>query len=106
MQVTHVPLTESSLLHPLAKAYLNEEPGLREYYAWAPGFEGIKEAIEARKNTLVDRELLSRIIEEQYSNIDASFSSRTENSAVLENLRLLKEENTFTITTGHQLNIF
>jgi bacillithiol biosynthesis cysteine-adding enzyme BshC len=46
-----------------------------------------------KRNTLV------KVLEEQYSGLD-------ENCPVFRNIQLLKKQNTFTITTGHQLNIF
>jgi bacillithiol biosynthesis cysteine-adding enzyme BshC len=45
------------------------------------------------------RNVLSKILEEQYSNL-------SETSPTFRNIQLLKKQNTFTITTGHQLNLF
>ena len=45
------------------------------------------------------RNTLAKVLEEQYVGLD-------EKSSVFRNIQLLKKQNTFTITTGHQLNIF
>src|SRR5262249_11890293 len=48
---------------------------------------------------LADRDVLVSVLEEQYAGIAA-------HPAVLQNISSLRNETTFTVTTGHQLNIF
>ncbi|MCO6498432.1 MAG: bacillithiol biosynthesis cysteine-adding enzyme BshC [Chitinophagaceae bacterium] len=79
--------------------YLNNDPQLREFYNFRPDKNGIKEAIEQRKNFPVNRKLLVEELEKQYKDISGS-------ETVLKNIELLKDENTFTVCTAHQPNIF
>ncbi|NHW59078.1 bacillithiol biosynthesis BshC, partial [Escherichia coli] len=61
----------------------------------------IADKIEAKSQTFSNqkREVLVKVIQEQYEGIELSSSQK-------ENLEALLKENTFTITTGHQLNLF
>ena len=81
--------------------YLEEKEGLQEFYKHFPNLSGFKKQIELRsgKNDLLDRKTLVQSLQEQYKNIPASSRSK-------ENIDYLLNENTFTITTGHQLNLF
>jgi len=46
-----------------------------------------------------NRQVLSNALVNQYKNV-------SENDEILKNIELLKKENTFTVTTGHQLSLF
>ncbi len=64
-----------------------------------PSLDNIENQILAKKlNYSYSRSELVNSLQESYSNIDIS--------KVHSNVNLLAHENTFTITTGHQLNIF
>ena len=60
-----------------------------------------EEKIKSKVNLKLDRDLLSETILNQYKH-----SSLEIKSVVNQNISLLKNENTFTVTTGHQLNLF
>jgi len=81
--------------------YLDQEKSVKNLYSNFPNLEGIKHQIKEKENHFPanNREVLSRAIEEQYKNIEAS--QRTK-----QNIEALKESKTFTIVTGHQLNLF
>lgn len=81
--------------------YLNQESFLKSFYNFPPHLDSFKKLIEERKEN-TDRELLIKVIKEQYHNCNL-FSSYQK---VSDNINLLKEKTTFTVTTGHQLNIF
>jgi bacillithiol biosynthesis cysteine-adding enzyme BshC len=106
MQIENIPLISTGQLHPLAKDYLENPSQLSEFLSFAPSLEGIREAKNKRKNFNVNRILLCDSLEGHYKRLDAEFFNRDENKAVKANIELLRQENTFTITTGHQLNIF
>jgi len=85
--------------------YLEDKPELRPFYGQRPDIDGFKNVISKRKVT-ADRNQLSEILTEQYEEIfDPSVDGRNSKS-VQDNISLLREPNTYTITTGHQLNIF
>jgi len=81
--------------------YLDEKEILREFYHHFPTLKNFEKQIE-EKNLSFSKEnriVLSSALKKQYSAIKA-----TEETTI--NLDLLQQDNTFTITTGHQLNLF
>ena len=79
--------------------YLQQANELRSFYTHLPNLQGIKDAIEARKSFANHRALLKSVLEKQYAGIETT-------AAVKQNIQLLQNENTFTITTAHQPAIF
>ena len=81
--------------------YLDEKPELKSLYNRFPNLENFKSQIEEKKLSFSEksRTTLVNVIKSQYKNIEAS-------EATLQNIDSLNSENTFTITTGHQLNLF
>lgn len=70
-----------------------------EYFAFTPDLKGIKAAIQNRKSYPVDRDLLVNSLNSQYKDVQVI-------SAVSDNIASLNSNNTFTVTTGHQLCIY
>jgi bacillithiol synthase len=81
--------------------YLNENPSLEELYHRFPTVANFKFQIEEKQKNFSPntRAVLVDCIQNQYQNFNTSKSTS-------ESINLLKSNNTFTITTGHQLNIF
>lgn len=79
--------------------YVKGDEKLKPFFEHPVSIEGIKQSIEARKQFKSPRHLLVQELRKQYK--DFSLSERQE-----QNLQLLLEENTFTICTAHQPNIF
>ena len=79
--------------------YLNDSPQLRSFYSHRPDLEGIQKAIDDRKSFSTNRKVLVDQLRKQYGAVDVS-------EAVTKNIDLLLQENTFTITTAHQPNLF
>ncbi|MCT4629713.1 bacillithiol biosynthesis cysteine-adding enzyme BshC [Winogradskyella sp.] len=83
--------------------YLDEKPELKALYHRFPSIENFKAQIEEKQSSKLvsesHRKVLNEVLLKQYSNIEAS-------ELTLNNIESLKNKNTFTITTGHQLNLF
>ena len=79
--------------------YLNEEKSLQPFYSFSPSLEGFKQAIEKRKTFATDRNTLVKVLKEQYSSVQS-------HEKVQHNIELLLNDNTFTVTTAHQPNLF
>lgn len=81
--------------------YLSQEKELDTLYNHFPTVENFKRQVaEKSKNfPFSHRSTLVQAVKRQYKNVEAS-------EATLENIEHLAESNTFTITTGHQLNLF
>jgi bacillithiol biosynthesis cysteine-adding enzyme BshC len=79
--------------------YLDAAPALKDFYNYKPDTEGIKKATADRKNFPVNRKLLTEVLQKQYAGIEVSDRLKV-------NINALLSENTFTICTAHQPNIF
>ena len=81
--------------------YLEEKENLRKFYGQFPKLENFKTQIEQKKNSFSteQRKLLVQALQQQYQHVEASALTQ-------ENITALAEQNTFTVTTGHQLNLF
>jgi bacillithiol synthase len=79
--------------------YLSGADTLRPFYQHLPNIDGIKDAIVARKQFATPRTVLVDQLNKQYQGL--ALSAKTQN-----NIASLLAENTFTITTAHQPNIF
>lgn len=81
--------------------YLNQEEKVQSLYNRFPTIENFKLQLEEKKGnfSIDNRNILVEQLEKQNTNFELSNITR-------ENISLLKAENTFTVTTGHQLNLF
>ncbi|HEY1055599.1 MAG TPA: bacillithiol biosynthesis BshC, partial [Emticicia sp.] len=75
--------------------YITKNETLATFYNQFPDIEGFRKVIQSRVFTQQKRQILVDALERQYSTLDAKpdFSP-------------LLDDKTFTVTTGHQLNIF
>jgi bacillithiol biosynthesis cysteine-adding enzyme BshC len=78
---------------------LSEKKFLKDFYSHPASIEGIKEAIASRQQFNTNRDLLATELTEQYSTIETS-------EKVKNNINSLRQQNTFTVCTAHQPNIF
>lgn len=86
----------------LIRAYLHENPELKSMYNRFPADGAWKDQAEEKSRSQTwDRNLLVQVIREQYSQSGIHLSGR-----VQENLNDLLSENSWTVVTGHQLNLF
>ena len=101
MSVHHIPFKATGYFSQLICDYLDKKPELSEFYGNFPDLEGFKNLLESKKTAFsaLSRQLLSDALKQQYINTIIS-------DEAAQNLELLLNENTFTVTTGHQLNIF
>jgi bacillithiol biosynthesis cysteine-adding enzyme BshC len=91
----------SGYFSKLIQDYLDQKPELNFFYNHFPTLENFEKQI-AEKQTNFDnanRIPLVETLKKQYQNIEIS-------DAIQQNIDLLAHQNTFTITTGHQLNLF
>lgn len=99
MRVENLPFTRAHFLSPLLRDYLGQSETLRSLYSAFPSFEALREQARRKSFSASSRTLLSHVLREQYRGVER-------HPAVLENLSKLEDPNTFTLTTGHQLNLF
>lgn len=94
-----VPLQDLPFFSKTFLDYLNGNPALSEFYSSSPSPENFSAQICQKSFTEEKRQLLVAALEEQYRPLQVL-------KAVEENISALLKPNTYTVTTGHQLNIF
>ncbi|MCF6307952.1 MAG: bacillithiol biosynthesis cysteine-adding enzyme BshC [Flavobacteriaceae bacterium] len=110
MSVKTIPYTETNYFSKLVGDYLAEKPELQSFYHRFPKLENFEGQLEEKQKSLRSdinrnrsatntRLTLVNVLNNQYQNL--AVSEATQN-----NINSLTKETTFTITTGHQLNLF
>lgn len=100
MKVHHIPFQQTGYFSKLIGDYLDKNQQLNDFYGNFPDLDGFKNQIKLKKTfSLESRKVLVDSLKKQYAS--TKISDFTKN-----NIEQLQLQNTFTITTGHQLNIF
>lgn len=96
-----IPFNQIRFFSSFISDYVLEKEELRTLYHHFPTSDNFKKQIEEKQIHFSDkaRKRLVKILKEQYFGIKTS-------EKVLKNIELLEKNNTFTITTGHQLSLF
>ncbi|OUS02073.1 bacillithiol biosynthesis cysteine-adding enzyme BshC [Flavobacteriales bacterium 33_180_T64] len=96
-----IPFRETNYFSSLICDYLDEKNEINSFYNRFPNLENFKAQIEEKQNSFTSdtRTVLVKSLKNQYKSINASEATRS-------NINLLNDADTFTITTGHQLNLF
>ena len=81
--------------------YLDQKDAVDDFYGNFPDIEGFRKQINQKTKSFPNqnREVLFQCLQEQTKHLDLSELTK-------EHLLLLKDSKTFTVTTGHQLNLF
>jgi uncharacterized protein YllA (UPF0747 family) len=95
----YLPYRSTGYSSKIILDYLESDEKLKSFYKYPVSIEGIKSSIEARKNFNTPRALLVQQLSKQYESIQLTTSQK-------DNLQNLFQQNTFTICTAHQPNIF
>lgn len=101
MQLKKVPLAKTHAFNPFFLDYVDQKNSLKPFFGRFPALENFKPQIEEKSKSFPqeNRNVLVKVLQSQYAHLKIS-------DAVSENIQKLGDKNTFTITTGHQLNIF
>lgn len=100
MKATYIDYKETCSFSPAVIRYIENDPQLQSFISQWPTDYGFQQIISKRK-VLADRQILVEVLTEQYAQIDGDL-----NLNVAASIEKLASQNTFTVTTGHQLNIF
>ncbi len=92
---------ETNYFTPLISDYLDKKETLKPFYNRFPNLDNFKAQMEEKQAFFKPekRAVLVRELKLQYQKLEVS-------DAVLTNIESLSQENTFSVTTGHQLNLF
>jgi len=96
MKVFQTEYTKLGLWSHTDLAYITHDPKLDPFLAYPPDKNIFTEVISNRKKYRVDRELLTRVIKKQYTQLGMELPV---------DQAVLLDDNTFTITTAHQPNL-
>ena len=99
MQKETIPLEETDCFSSFFLDYISGKRELAPFYSVAPKLENFREIIEGRNFPTAKRSALVDSLEDQYDGLKME-------EAISKNIALLKDDKTYTIVTGHQLNIF
>lgn len=101
MQLDKVSLPDTHAFSPFFTDYIQQKEKLKPFYHRFPKVENFRDQIAEKTSSFTQerRDVLVASLQKQYEGFTLS-------PLVEKNISLLKEPNTFTITTGHQLNIF
>ena len=100
MQHKKIPLADTKAFSSFFLDYINQKETLRPFYNRFPKPANFKEQIADKSSfPRQHREVLVAALQKQYRDLNAA-------EIVSTNITSLSDPKTFTITTGHQLNIF
>ncbi|AKQ46754.1 bacillithiol biosynthesis cysteine-adding enzyme BshC [Rufibacter radiotolerans] len=99
MKVSCIDYSATGAFSSLVLAYLSQNDNLKPFYARFPEIGSFSELMEERHFPAAQRQVLVEELQRQYQGVEMP-------EAVQQNIAALAQEQTFTITTGHQLNLF
>ncbi len=95
MPSQQIDLAEVGSFPKLFTDYISKQEHTQKFYNYYPDIQGFSSILQERKFTQEKREVLVSVLNEQYKKI-----------ANKPDFQSLLDDNTYTVTTGHQLNIF
>ena len=97
----YIPFKETNYFSDFICDYLAEKRELKDFYHRFPKLENFEAQIKEKNRSFSaqSRTVLSNTVKQQYKNFNLS-------RVTSKNIESLNLENTFTVTTGHQLNLF
>ncbi len=99
MRTETLPLEETDCFSQFFIDYINQKEELKSYYTDFPSVKNFEKHIPKRNFNSDNRQVLADTLRNHYDGLSPL-------SAVSDNIEALRDSKTFTITTGHQLNIF
>ncbi len=101
MESIQIPYKDTGYFSDIILDYLDEKENIQPFYNRFPTIDNFEAQIQEKSESfsLKTREILVSSLKKQYTSIVSSDLSK-------QNIHNLELSNTFTITTGHQLNLF
>jgi len=97
MDVHHLPIADSGLYGKMMLDYIEGHPQLRPFYSYSPALSSFPDVIEARKEFPFHRAVLADEMLVQHQPYLNRFPG------LVKQIDALRSDQTFTVTTGHQL---
>jgi bacillithiol biosynthesis cysteine-adding enzyme BshC len=101
MKVTQIPFQQTGFFSKTILDYLEQTASIKPFYNNYPDINGFKKQIEEKEESFSkdNRKVLVAVLQKQYAAIEINEETQA-------NIDRLIHSNTFTVTTGHQLNLF
>lgn len=90
-----MPLSATGQFSSLFLDYLNQKTAVRSFYGEFPTLDAFPRQIQQKQFSTENRNILADVLTRQYAGLSN-----------VPDLDVLRQPTTFTVTTGHQLNIF
>jgi bacillithiol biosynthesis cysteine-adding enzyme BshC len=95
MPLQYLPLRETNQFSALFLDFLDRRPELQPFAGYPADLDGFRAQLAEKSFDAAKRQTLVEVLERQYAGVPQP-----------PDLAALRDENTFTVTTGHQLNLF
>jgi len=111
-KATPIPYRATGLFSNLVNDYMESKGEAASFVNYAPTIDGYKKAIEQRAAFPTNRKVLVEVLQNQYTELEKeindsnALNNKDAFKLVNDNVHLLLKENTFTVITAHQPNIF
>lgn len=99
MRIEKISYQQTNFFSKFILDYLSGAQHLSRFYHRSANIESFKDQILEKQKQSINREALVEALTQQYSSLETS-------ELVTSNIQSLLQENTFTVTTGHQLCLF
>jgi bacillithiol synthase len=96
---TKLPYQQTGYFSKLMADYLEEKEELKPFYNQNCDIQSFEKMMEERGQLPINRTVLVEALMQQYKGVEISATTKN-------NIQQLKNDNCFTVTTGHQLNLF
>lgn len=98
-----IPFEHTGLYSKLVLDYIRQSEGIKPFFEYAPSMDSFRDIMENRRFTQTKRDVLTETLLRQYADLGITPG---QNKKVFANITSLKDPNTYTVTTGHQLALF
>jgi bacillithiol biosynthesis cysteine-adding enzyme BshC len=101
MRLDKIAFAETKAFSPFFLDYIQQKETLKPFYDQYPTIENFNNSLTKKTKSFLpqQRDTLVSVLQKQYKNLNTT-------EKVKQNISLLSNEKTFTVTTGHQLNIY
>ncbi len=99
MKITKIPYAQTNSFSKLLIDYLANDKKLKPFINHFPSFDAIEQQIVEKQKHAINRNVLVKTLKKQNASVELS-------AKTVANIDSLLSEDTFTVTTGHQLCLF
>lgn len=99
MRLETIEMDESNCFSSAFLDYIKENKKLTPFYNLTPSIDSFEQQIKSKQFPKERRSTIVNVLKQQYSDLTVSDNTT-------QNINSIENENTFTVVTGHQLNIF